>query len=243
MKKLVFMVIALSSALAFAAGKLNPEERKALSYARTGGMLVRPVASKVVKIVNAANLPEATINALSESIRTSIRLPISVTAGSDDPQSAFDQNTGFVLVLSASKGPRILTAPEDGWARVSVGELATDDSELFDARVRKEAWRALAYGLGAGHSKFHQCIMKPMTSVADLDANRSLMACPEAYTEMCATAVKRGIKPTQLTTYRKACEEGWAPAPTNEYQKVIWDKTHEIPSEPLKIQFDPAKKQ
>jgi hypothetical protein len=33
-----------------------------------------------------------------------------------------------------------------------------------------------------------------------------------------------GIKPARMTTYRKACEEGWAPMPTNSVQKAIWDE-------------------
>jgi len=36
-------------------------------------------------------------------------------------------------------------------------------------------------------------------------------------------------------------EEGWAPAPTNEYQKIVWDKVHAIPQKPMKIEFDPKK--
>ena len=37
-------------------------------------------------------------------------------------------------------------------------------------------------------------------------------------------AEKLGIKPARMTTYRKAVEEGWAPAPTNDFQKAIWEE-------------------
>jgi len=50
-----------------------------------------------------------------------------------------------------------------------------------------------------------------------------------------------GVKPAEKTTYRKACREGWAPAPTNEVQQAIWDKVHQIPANPMKIEFDPKK--
>ena len=50
-----------------------------------------------------------------------------------------------------------------------------------------------------------------------------------------------GVKPSILVPYRRACEEGWAPAPTNEYQKAIWDKVHAAPKNPMKIEFDPKK--
>jgi hypothetical protein len=45
----------------------------------------------------------------------------------------------------------------------------------------------------------------------------------------------------RIVPYKLACEEGWAPAPTNEYQKAIWDETHAIPANPMKIEFDPKK--
>ena len=45
------------------------------------------------------------------------------------------------------------------------------------------------------------------------------------------------------TVYRKACEEGWAPQPTNDVQKAIWDKVHAMPTEPLKIKPETKKQE
>ena len=50
----------------------------------------------------------------------------------------------------------------------------------------------------------------------------------------------RGVTPHYRCPYFKACEEGWAPAPTNEYQRAVWEKVHAIPDKPMKIEFDPA---
>ena len=33
-----------------------------------------------------------------------------------------------------------------------------------------------------------------------------------------------GIPQIRRVSYKNACEEGWAPAPTNEFQKAIWEK-------------------
>ena len=33
-----------------------------------------------------------------------------------------------------------------------------------------------------------------------------------------------GFKPRRRLTYRRACQEGWAPAPTNEFQKAVWEQ-------------------
>jgi len=46
-----------------------------------------------------------------------------------------------------------------------------------------------------------------------------------------------GMSQEQRATYRHACEQGWAPAPTNDYQKAIWNEVHEMPTEPIKIKY------
>ena len=50
-----------------------------------------------------------------------------------------------------------------------------------------------------------------------------------------------GVTPAYQRTYKQACIEGWAPNPTNEYQKAIWDRVHAAPKNPMKIEFDPKK--
>ena len=52
---------------------------------------------------------------------------------------------------------------------------------------------------------------------------------------------KLGVTKMEKTTYLRACKEGWAPAPTNEVQKRVWDKVHAAPRMPMKIEFDPKK--
>ena len=41
--------------------------------------------------------------------------------------------------------------------------------------------------------------------------------------------------------YRQACKEGRAPVPTNDVQRAIWNKVHQIPDSPLVIEFDPKR--
>ena len=53
------------------------------------------------------------------------------------------------------------------------------------------------------------------------------------------------MSPAIVSTYLKACEEGWAPTPTNEYQKAIWEQVkadkERGPTNPIKIPM-PKKK-
>ena len=41
--------------------------------------------------------------------------------------------------------------------------------------------------------------------------------------------------------YLVAVQEGWAPQPTNDVQKAIWDKVHALPTEPIKIKPEEKK--
>ena len=50
-----------------------------------------------------------------------------------------------------------------------------------------------------------------------------------------------GVTPARKGIYEAACQQGWAPAPTNDIQKAIWDKVHAVPATPMKIEFDPKK--
>jgi hypothetical protein len=50
-----------------------------------------------------------------------------------------------------------------------------------------------------------------------------------------------GVLPAQVSTYRKACVEGWAPPPANDVQKIIYTEVNSKPTEPIKIKFDPKK--
>ena len=47
---------------------------------------------------------------------------------------------------------------------------------------------------------------------------------------------------TKASTYRKACQEGWALAPTNDVQKAIWKEVHSIPDKPMTIEYKPKKR-
>ena len=243
MKKLIIMSAAMAAMFMAASAKVTPEERRERIYNKTGGFVQRPVEGKFLKIVNAAGISDTALAEVRREVDIAVRFPTVITVGGSDVNAAKDDKTGFVLVVAKEGGPRILAAPEDGWAKVDVAGLDADGKEKFELRARKEIWRGLVYGLGGGNSKFPQCIMKPMRTVAELDANGAQMACPEAYEPITASAKMFGIKPNYPATYLQACCEGWAPAPTNDVQKAIWEKVKAEksvkPSNPLKVNFDP----
>lgn len=144
-----------------------------------------------------------------------------------------------VVVVDSDDVPALLTAPEARWAVVNVRPLADGcDGEALSHRVRVEMLRAFALIGGAAFMQMDPVVMMGnVLSAKDLDMIRE-----EGFGVDVAYAISKrlpelGVTPWKETTYKRACEEGWAPAPTNDFQKAIWDKVHAIPTEPLKIKY------
>lgn len=84
-------------------------------------------------------------------------------------------------------------------------------------------------------------MLVPFTSLKELDRIPVLQPCPEPFNKMIDSAKAYGINTIAIATYRTACQQGWAPAPTNDVQKAIWDEVHTLPSEPIKIKPESKK--
>ncbi len=212
---------------------MSPEIR-AKMMARTGGMIQSKAEGPSVLFLNAQSRVDAA--ALAEpvaQINTMLRLPaLRKDAPTDAPLTAAlealkDPAVASVVVIGDSAGyPALLVAPENRWALVNVAALGAPDTapDTLADRTRKEVWRAFGYLMGAAHSNFEHCLMKPVLAPADLDALNGRGLSPEPFNKILGHADKLGIKPVRMTTYRKAVEEGWAPAPTNDVQKAVWDE-------------------
>ena len=148
-----------------------------------------------------------------------------------------------VYVVDDPKLPALLTAPEAKWAFVNVAFLSADGAEIskVQKRVRKELWRAFAYTAGCGDSNDGRSVVQAVSTLADLDAIVVENFDPIQMQGLLHSMKKIGVTPKHIAPYKTACIRGWAPAPTNEYQKAIWDKVHAPPKTPMKIEFDPKK--
>ena len=139
--------------------------------------------------------------------------------------------------------PLLTIAPEANVAVINVRELTADNPKtiLTDNRLVREAMRAFALSLGAGYSTYEAGVMQPISSAADLDRFSANFMPPDSANSVLQTGMRIGFKPYRRTTYKRACREGWAPAPTNEFQKAVWDKVHAMPTEPIKIKPETTK--
>jgi len=207
---------------------------RAAMLARTGGLVQSPATGPAVLFLNVQKrTPEAEVRAVTDAIARTLRLPVTLaTREAADPLAEAatalgTTNVAAVVVIADLPGqPTLLVAPEDRWALVNCAPLGGQDvpDELRAGRVRKEIWRAFGYLMGAAHSNFEGCLLKSVLSPADLDALQARTLCPEPFNQFMTHAQKLGIKPVRMATYRKAVEEGWAPAPTNDTQKAIWQE-------------------
>jgi hypothetical protein len=139
--------------------------------------------------------------------------------------------------------PLALTLPEQNLSIVNVKELIADNPKaiLLDNRLVRSAMRGFAFSLGVGYSTFEVGVMQPIFNAADLDRFPANFIPPDSANSALQNGEKIGFKPYRRTTYKRACKEGWAPAPTNDIQKAIWDKVHAMPTAPIKIKPETKK--
>ena len=256
MKRLI-VILAVAVALgAFADGapapkkKISPEKLREtirkVQAKKTGGIVRKEGSAKgTFVVVNAQRrVSESDLAPVAETLGQWMHVQakvVSAEAGSVDAKAAKAaiSKAGGVLGVAVVEGdgPTLLVAPEDGWALVDAAALAKDgaDAKTLAARVRKEALRAFAFVSGGAYMARGEPLMRDVKSVKDLDAVASEQFGIDMVVHVRESAAFYGLTPWQQATYLKACEQGWAPAPTNEYQKAIWDKVHEMPTEPIKI--------
>lgn len=150
-----------------------------------------------------------------------------------------------VVVVSDGNTPAMLLAPEDGWGYVNVMQLTNDlrsekaKKKFLPSRTRKEIIRAFSILAGGGSSQFDGNLMNASTIRETDFMEESIPVDIINYWQRHLKSL--GITKKVSATYLDACEQGWAPAPTNDVQKAIWDKVHAAPKSPMKIEFDPKK--
>ena len=242
------------------AKKLTPEEiernraraaafRKAI--ADKGGWVSVPMAGPAIKLIDATSKGwameglEAVKGNLdrfglcpSEAVRKSL-------AGDAlaEGRAAAKNASGVVMLVDGAEDAPLMTAyPEEHLALVNMTALSKGvSSGVRQDRVEKLTWRAIGHLVGCGAPDGYTCVMKPLRNMADLDAMPNKFIHPASffkarpYLDMC------GVTPARKGTYESACQQGWAPQPTNDVQRAVWEKVHAIPDKPLKIKFDPKR--
>lgn len=232
---LIALMVAITSVFAQEVVDENKESAELSRYQRTGGEILKKGSflGKVVILDQQSRLAFSDIEAVAKILASATEC--NVIASKTDVEDA----KLVIKVISDDNSPTLLIAPEDYWAQVNVAKITADlktdraKEKFFVSRARKEIIKGFSLLCGGGSSQFPGNIMNT-TSVRALDVvpEQIPMDMVSYYQEYLK---KLGVTQKEMTTYRKACREGWAPAPTNDVQKAIWDKVHEIPAGPIKI--------
>ena len=215
---------------------------------KTGGTIRRANSAKGTFVVlnGQKRIDTKTLRAIEPMLDKWLRIqmafkdaePVTVATAKDAVKAA--GGTVGVAVVDDETLPALLPAPEDGWAIVNVRRLAADkpDEGLLAERTRKEILRGLAFITGCAYATRADHMMRDVREPGDLDPLKGEVFGAEIINLFLRSAPLYGLTPWHQATYLKACESGWAPQPTNEYQKAIWEKVHAIPQKPIKIEYN-----
>lgn len=246
-KLILFTALAISFSVSTQGYQIH-ENKKTLAQ---GGTLIVPGSQKgtvlfanMQKIVPISELEPIVLRLGNES---KLNILIKDIQGTVDVETATTKKAELkaqlvVFLVDCDKSPlTLLNAPEEGWAIVNVNAITKDaKNDVFRAaRLRKEMIRGFFSVAGSMCSQYPNSTMRYIGKPSDLDKiveEYPVDVLMRSYDNLKAM----GVTPVQLSTYKRACQSGWAPAPTNDVQKKIWQEVHSAPSNPLRIEFDPA---
>jgi len=268
MKKLMIYFVVVVSATSMNAEALKPikvpfnelpkaEQEARIATARTnrmrrtGGEIEKPNSQQgKILILNSQKIvPSEGLAKAVEELKAKSRLNIEYR---DDNEKISVANAGdfksssgadiVVFITECENSPMILNALDDGWTIVNAKAVTEGarNNTFKAARLRKELMRAFYSIAGSMNSNFPGSIMSSIRSAKDLDKLGDVIPV-DVHARTIENLKTIGVTPTQITTYLQACRLGWAPAPTNEYQKAIWDKVHAMPTAPIKIKPETKK--
>lgn len=218
----------------------------------TGGELLRPGTQqgKVVYVNCQSRAARAWIDESVDYFKTQSKFNIDVVDGRTfDLKNPKIEGNASLFIIDDPSLPPLLIAPENRWTAVNVANLGKDGKPAyFQARVKKELSRGFAALCGAMNSSYPNALTGSILKPEDLDTHPDLRLPVDVLSRFQTYMAPFGVTPAVIATYRTACKEGWAPAPTNDAQKAIVEQvkaskeeTLKGPSNPRKIKYDAKK--
>jgi len=240
MNKLTMMALATGMTMAAMARptvKMTPE-----LYGRTGGQYEVPGSMQgEICLANCnSGAEDAWLREVADYLHRETDLNVTCTNGCafawPQPKRVGDFT---VFVVDDKSLPSVLVATEDKWAAVNVARLRDVRPQFFALRVKKELVRTFSQLCGGASSNYQGGLSGPVRSLDDLDKKLDYRLQVDVRERILKYVREYGVIPQITTTYLAACRHGVAPAPTNEVQKVIWEKVkaeaNAKPSNPMKI--------
>ena len=255
-KRFLVVPCVLAGAYAFADGEAAPSggekpvAANAAQVARLGGYVVYPGSQKgSVAFIDTQGAVDVAKDFHEVFGHFQRQVPVKldlVKAGAGDAKSLKkDANATFAVVfVSDDKEPPTVVVPEEGYAVVNFAKYTTGlklpaDNAKYTRRCARAALKAFVLLCGGGGSRFPGHVTAAHTP-QELDFAQDKLPI-DIQSSVKKYLSDAGVTPMRRTIYRRACQEGWAPMPTNDVQKAIWREVHTIPDKPITIEFDPKK--
>ena len=213
-------------------------ERRHRMLVATGGMAEKPGIGKIVVVNAQTKVSKSAIQSIVDKLVQQTKFNVEIVDGKYAMYVRPEGAAAAVVLADEPSLPLSVVAVENLWGLVNVSKLGDNKTE---SRFAKEFIRVTTLAFGSALSRFTGSPLSSAVNAEMLDRYPT-----ENYTYDCQQAILKnlcnlGMAPRLRTSYKKACEEGWATAPTNEFQKAIWDKVHAMPTEPIKIKPETKK--
>ena len=205
-----------------------------------GGFVTKsdPSNGQIVIVNLQSKADRSAVESAAEFFRSIVHLPVSIVSAENEiPPNAKVK----VFVKEVSAAPTIFIDPDNLIATVNVTPLAEgSNKDILRTRTVKAITRAICFVCGGGGSLYPRTINGPIKDLASYDTVKPGAISPDTYQRMTRYLSELGVRAVVRLPYESACEEGWAPKPTNAVQRAIWEKVHAPPSKPMKITYDKA---
>lgn len=244
----ITLVASVSAGLRSPMNRINPKDPRAI---RLGGVLERPKKGGAVHFVNAQKrVPEEKLKNMATKLGSASMILVAYTNGTpvafataSSQMRKMDIPAAVYIVEDKDNPEPFVVQPEAHWAIVNVSALAADGAKepFVVARTLKEIGRAFFMVTGGMASDHTSNLLGTIQKPADLDEYRDDAFPMDVLMRSSKYAPAMGLHVMSTVSYQQACREGWAPAPTNDIQKAIWDKVHAMPTAPLKIKPETKK--
>ena len=252
-KSVICLAVCAVASVAFSQQSVTNAAGAAKQRIRGAGYAIRPGTKPgSIAILNAqTTVSSAEFKRLSKDFESQLDINVPITnvpapKDKDDIARIFKDskaNFGVVVVDFAESENGIAIYPDQRYAVVNINALRGKGGEalpFLKARTRKQVIRAFIMVAGGSSSMNGKNLMSPVNDITDLDKIVIEDMPTDVLARMSRYLPDAGCNRVVKVPYVKACREGWAPAPTNDAQRAVWDRVHAIPDKPMKIEFDPA---
>lgn len=249
-KTYILAACAVLCLAAFSNGEAKPKMTAADRLAKLGGYVIYPGSQKgsvafidTQKAVDVSSDMEEVLGYFRHQVPVKLDY---IKAEAGEPMSLknnINANFAIVFINDVAQPPSIIVPEERyavvNFAKYTIGLKLPTDEAKYKRRCARAALKAFVLLCGGGSSRYPGHVAAAQTPLElDFAQDKLPIDIQDSVKKYLGAA---GVTPMKRTIYQRACQEGWAPQPTNDVQRKIWNQVHQIPDRPLKIEFDPKK--